>query len=80
MKAHYHVLCGMTGGYMPNSNYYAATRKDAEASARELAANARSDEYTCVTGSASSGWYDVGKNEYIEIMKCFEDDCSEEDF
>ena len=79
MKTHYHVLSGLTGGYMPNTNEMCATRKEAEASARWLAQSMR-DQDIKVSGSASAGWYDCGKWEYIEITKCSEPDCSEDDF
>lgn len=77
---HYHVLSGLTGGYLPNTNDYCKTRRDAEASARWLAEGLRFDGIQ-ISGSASAGWYDVRNGrEYIEITKCSEADCSEDDF
>lgn len=79
MQKHYHVLSGLTGGYIPNTNDYCKTRRDAEASARWLAQRMRDDEIK-VSGSASAGWYDCGEYEYIEITSCTEPDCTEEEF
>jgi hypothetical protein len=82
---HYHVLQGLGGGYMPNTNYYA----DTLASARDSLRAAKQDfldsaEYRTgrkVSGSLKSGFilcvdnsdpYDLG--EYAEIIPCT-DDC-----
>lgn len=75
-RKHYHVLSGLTGGYLPNSNDVCATRREAEASARWLASTFRDDE-TRVSGSARDGWYNVGEYEYIKITECMEPDCME---
>ncbi len=78
-KTHYHVLCGLTGGYMPNSNEVYRTRRDAEAGARWLAESFRDGE-TKVRGSASAGYYECGKWEYIEINPCTETDCETDNY
>lgn len=74
MRKHFHVLSGLRGLYMPNENTVHRTRKSAEATARETAANARDDGYK-VRGSASSGLYAVGEDQSIEITACDVADC-----
>ena len=74
-RNHYHVLSGLTGGYMPNTNDVCTSRRDADASARWLAQTMR-DSNLKVSGSASAGWYDVGEYEYIEVTTCNEPDCT----
>jgi hypothetical protein len=71
--AHYHVLVGLCGLYMPSSNYVVETRKQAENTARELAAQYR-DEGDRVTGSPRRG-YRVGQSECIEITGCDDPEC-----
>ena len=83
-KKHYHVLVGMEGGYMPDSNYYADTRKDAVDIALEEVRRHRDQGrgYT-VTGNARDGiWifhspYDGAHTlcTYIEIPDCEDPDC-----
>ena len=74
-RKHYHVLCGLRGMYMPNSNDVHATRKGAESGAAWLAETYRDDGETRVTGSARHGYYTVGDNECIEITVCDAADC-----
>ena len=74
---HYHVLQGLQGGYMPDSNNYHTSRRSAEADARWLARDARDSEYE-VRGSAKAGLYTIGDNLMIEITECDEPDCGEE--
>lgn len=75
---HYHVLMGLSGGYMPNTNDMFSSRRAAESYAASLASEAReSGEH--VSGSAKSGYYSVGDTECIEINDCYEDGCSEDD-
>lgn len=74
---HYHVLMGLTGGYMPNSNAMFTNRREAESYAASLASEAREAGDT-VSGSAKSGYYSIGDSECIEINDCYED-CSEDD-
>lgn len=79
-RKHYHVLSGLTGGYLPNTNDVYTSRKAAQSGAAWLAASYRDTEayvFAEVTGSAKAGWYDVGRNEYIAITECVEEDCLE---
>ena len=73
-KRHWHVLAGLQGCYMPNTNYAHRTLKEAEADAAEQAETARDEGYK-VTGSARSRWYEVGEHQCIEIVDCHEADC-----
>lgn len=75
---HYHVLMGLTGGCMPNSNAMFTSRRAAEIYAAALANEAVNAGDT-VSGSAKSGYYSIGDSECIEINDCYEDDCSEDD-
>ena len=71
---HYHVLQGLSGGYMPNTNE--ACRMLTQA--REVAkwwAGVRREEGDKVYGSARIGWYDVGEHEHILITSPCYDDC-----
>ena len=77
-RKHYHVLCGLRGMYMPNSNAAHATRKAAERDAAWCADDRRNDGET-VTGSARSGYYTVGEYECIEITTCDTADCVGDD-
>ncbi len=72
---HYHVLVGLSGGYMPNQNLGPfLNKKDAESSAAEIAGIFR-DQGLYVSGSARAGYYQVADCEYIEITRCFEMEC-----
>lgn len=73
-KRHWHVLSGLQGCYMPNSNYAHRTLKEAEADAADQAEYARDEEYR-VEGSARSRWYSVGEHQCIQIVDCYEADC-----
>ena len=84
-KNHYHVLVGMEGGYMPNSNSYAANHKEAVSIALEEVSQHRSQGrgYTAI-GSAERGlWvlHEPGRsgprvlNMYVEITACDEPEC-----
>ncbi len=77
---HYHVLVGLSGGYMPNQNLGPFTSKrQAERVAAEIARIFR-DQGLEVRGSAAAGYYSVGDFgcEYIEITRCFEPECLED--
>jgi hypothetical protein len=86
MSKHYHVLLGMSGGYMPDTNAVVRTRRDAEETARWYAREFRDHpELFRVTGSARDGLYVIERKEaidalpyLIEIVECFEPDCGEE--
>jgi hypothetical protein len=70
---HYHVHQGMRG-YLPNSTFYAETRKMAEDIAKEEVSACRDAGYK-MRGSAKRGWYEGGwtVNEpfyYVEIVQC----------
>lgn len=77
MGRHYHVLCGLRGCYMPNSNNVHRTRRDAERDAAWCADDRRGygDK---VTGSARQGYYEVGEGECIEITTCTDATCLQE--
>lgn len=73
MSKHYHVLQGLAGLYMPNTNDVFKSRREAEKSSAWNASNARKEGYK-VTGSARAGYYSVGEHECIEITECTEPD------
>jgi hypothetical protein len=77
-RQHYHVISGLQGGYMPNSNDLFDRLSDARAYAISRANDARDNEDT-VRGNARDGFYTIGEWEYIEITSC-NDDCEQEDF
>jgi hypothetical protein len=72
--AHFHVLTGLAGGYMPNDNHVYSTRAEAEDAAHDLAEEFREQGET-VSGSAKDGFFTVGKNEYIEVVDCGRAEC-----
>lgn len=87
---HYHVISGMGGGYMPNSNEVYSTKAAAQDAAkwhadewRELIVDAAADgEKYRVQGNKREGYvltrdspYDLG--EYIEIIECTEEGCED---
>lgn len=80
---HYHVLVGSEGGYLPDSNYYCTTRRQAEAIATSEARFIMDDEGCHKSGSAKSGLIviDTGLrlDTIIEVTECQEPDCGEED-
>lgn len=79
-KKHYHVIGGLHG-CMPNFNYYAETRKDAEQIAKSEVKSMREDGAKA-WGSARSGYYEIKSNfgiEYVEISDCYEN-CSADDY
>lgn len=90
MSKHYHVLCGMGGGYMPNTNDLCSTKRSAEDTAKWHADQWREEawhaaecgEKLTIRGNKREGYvissdspYDLGH--YIEIVECCEEDCSE---
>lgn len=80
-KKHYHVLVGLLGGYLPNQNLGPFRNKRyAEQSAVELARLFR-DQGLKVRGNAKAGYYLVGDfgEEYIEITRCYEKECLEDE-
>jgi hypothetical protein len=77
MKKHYHVLVGLAGLYMPNSNTVCRTRREAESNAAWWAREAR-EQGDKVTGSAKTGYYSVGEHECIEITECDISECLED--
>lgn len=90
MNKHYHVLVGSEGGYLPDSNYYCTTKRQAESlaasEAREMVDSSYEldeDEHYHKSGSAKSGLIviDTGRSldTIIEVVDCYESDCSDED-
>jgi hypothetical protein len=89
---HYHVLCGLQGGYMPDSNDVCSTLTEAYAIARDLKSLFTDD----IDENNKPMWYvygDIRKDHQyriesrtsethlgyiISINECFEDDCQEE--
>lgn len=76
-KRHYHVLFGLQGGYMPESNEMFTTIREAERYAAALAQDWR-EQGERVKGNAQSGLYLVGDWWLIEITTCYEEECIEE--
>ena len=84
-KVHYHVLIGLEGGYMPDTNHYCETLADALETAKfekelsldadmTVSGNIREDrQYTCQYKNASGNSLDT----IIEIIECQEADCIE---
>lgn len=73
-RQHYHVVSGLSGGYIPNTVETYTSRRDAEQGAIWHANNCREQELK-VRGSASAGFYTVGDYEYIEINDCSDAAC-----
>ena len=81
-KKHYHVLVGLYG-YLPNSNYYCSSIKQAEDTMQSEAEAFRDAGYK-VTGNKRMG-YDVKHEsgyswQYIEYNECQEEECNEDDW
>ena len=87
MHAHYHVLMGLRGGYLPDVNDVCATRADAIAQALYWV-RMNLDEGSRVKGNARDGFWVIADgpslfddgwayNRCIEIVGC-DDDCSQE--
>lgn len=85
MAKHYHVIAGLRGGYLPNSNDIYATKRDALAGAKWHIDQYREDG-EAVAGSAKAGYWIARKSEslpntywdYVEVTgPCF-DECSDE--
>lgn len=74
-KKHYHVLSGLGGGYMPNSNEVYETKAQAIQGAKEMKGIFQNDPETKVRGRG--GYYAVDDNTYIEVTECHENDCLE---
>lgn len=74
---HWHVLVGLRGCYMPDTNDVYRTRRDAERGARWWAEQCRDDGETKVRGSARAGYYTVGEHNQIEVVHCTVDGCME---
>ncbi len=75
---HYHVLFGLQGCYMPDSNEVFTSKAEARRYAAWLAKDAREAGYK-VVGSAKAGLYLVGEHHMIEISGwCIEDECLED--
>jgi hypothetical protein len=87
MKKHYHVLIGLTGGYMPDDNVVCATRREAQRTAAEYKRMFNDTVWQCedederraksYTGSLyRDGYAETGDgNDCIEITECYEADC-----
>ena len=73
-RNHYHVLQGLRGCYMPNTNDVYRTKREAQSGAAWWAENAR-DEGERVVGSARSGFYEVGDHCSIEVTDCDSEMC-----
>ncbi len=75
---HYHVLIGLRGLYMPNTNHVCSTLVEARGLAKETAENFR-DEDTSVR-RINADYYTFGPrrgghNECIEVSVCDETRC-----
>jgi len=86
MSKHYHVISGLQGGYIPNSNEQWGTRAGAVRGAQRHLDDYR-DAGERIIGSAKAGVWQMRESEslpgtfwdYIEITgPCF-DDCEEWD-
>jgi len=80
--AHSHILEGMEGGYMPDSNTLYRTKREALGGMRWSAESARGDGFA-VTGSAERGFYILdrsylgafGLDLYIALVEDCDEDC-----
>ena len=91
VKRHYHVLEGLEGLYMPDSNYVCATRREAELLAATIAAEAKDDQAQSEEYKPRAEWelrmdevpwHGSARAGYytngicrIEINICYEADC-----
>lgn len=87
MIKHYHVLVGLEGGYMPDTNHFCKTLQEAIQCAIEekeisldcgmqVSGNIRHDRlYICTPSDAEA--YTL--NTLIEITECAETECNEND-
>jgi hypothetical protein len=73
---HYHVLVGMCGLYMPDSNVVFERLRDAQRYARDEADAAREqgDRVRKVPG-VGHGYYTIGSNYCIEVTDCDQPEC-----
>jgi hypothetical protein len=83
---HYHVLVGLTGGYLSDSNYFCATKGEAQETAHQEAERFRDDYWedktVKVRGNMRDGYivYRDGVDWMgIWITECYEEDCWEEE-
>jgi hypothetical protein len=92
---HYHVIAGLRGGYIPNSNELASTLKDAVASARwhvdqyrENGEKVRGGVYRQPASEGSTRAFWICREseslpgtfwDYVEVTGPCQDDCQDED-
>jgi len=77
---HYHVLGGLSGGYMPDSNSWYKSIKQARESMKELVTMSRifGERFT---GSMKKCYFvSTNNNYYFEVTECFEKECLTEEF
>lgn len=83
-KKHYHVLCGLSGCYMPDSNDVYRTREEAREGAKEMARHWASDldiprdrHGMFKRYRIDDDLYVFGHNE-IRVTECDIEDCLED--
>jgi hypothetical protein len=74
MRSHYHVLFGLHGLYLPDTNVAFTNRRLAEQYAAELASKEAGETGEQKTGSARKGFLKIG-NYCVEIAACSVADC-----
>ena len=82
MAKHYHVISGLSGGYLPNSNEIYTSKRAALAGARWHIEQIR-DMGEKVRGSAKYGYWESRESEslpgvywdYVEVTGPCQDDC-----
>jgi len=92
MPKHCHVLVGLEGGYLPDSNYYFADRRVARAAAKAEAEHLADYEYDEESGAKASvaGGPDLYTLEienaspthlrtYVEVADCDDESCKDEE-
>lgn len=88
MAKHYHVIAGLAGGYLPNTNDVFTTKRDATRYALDLIERYR-DDGERVVGNARTGYWAARESaavpgafwDYVEVSLPCSDACeSEEDY
>jgi hypothetical protein len=75
-EKHYHVLVGLCGLYMPDSNVVFTSKREAQSYARDEAERARDDgERVRKIPHAGHGYYQVGDSHCIEVADCDQPEC-----
>ena len=77
---HYHVLCGLRGGYLPDGNDICLTKQDAIETAKQHKEILRDSQYSILGNIRNDlcyiwGWDSSNYHSIIEIVECADSDC-----